>query len=329
MQNMIVIPSKSRYELMLERLGSEDASRRYFGQTEVWEYILSSYHAQRESLEHIKHACERYSIPFIDRSCLTPDVIGAHDTFVFAGGDNHFTYCAQEVLQYQCAGRSNATTLDGGRKKVLGVVLDSTKSLGALLQATPDAFIDALPRLLRGDYAVQSWTSLEARVRSDRNVAVPHPAVGEYFIGEEMRADMSRNRAYIDGTRVLLEKGSGILAVTGAGAGDGSWYDTNHVLMYGEPDVLGREERMVHAIVTENKRASNRPVVSSGTGSEDAKGLRGKITLHPGQTLTIYSYNDHRGVILPDSHPEHSVPFMIGAVAEVSIARLPLHVITP
>lgn len=308
MRRMMVIPSKSRYELTLERFGSEDASRRHFGQTEVWDYIISSHHAQRESLGVIKRACEEYATPFIDRSRLTQDIIGEYDTFVFAGGDNHFTYCAQEILQYQ-------REYPGERKDVIGVILDSTKSLGALLQTDPEGFIDAIPRLLRGEYATGAWTTLEATVRADGIVRRPHPALGEYFIGERDRMDMSRNKTYLNGTPVLLEKGSGILVVTGAGAGEGSWYDNNHAVLYGASDGLVREALEAHAIVTENKQAVDPS--------------RGKAVLHPEDSLMVFSYNDADGVLCPDAHREHSVPFMIGAKAEVRVGEHPLSVILP
>jgi hypothetical protein len=302
-KRLLIVPSRSRYEIEIGKHGSEEAARAWFGKTEVWEYIASSHAAQKQNLTLLQQSLSHHSI---DRSQLDEEIISKHDLFAFVGGDNHFTYCSQVILQYQRAHPRE-------QKDVIGVLLDPTKSLGALLQCTMPEFIRQASELQRGGYTAESWTTLEARI-SDGN-GQPFPAVGEYFIGERDREEMSRNRAYVDGRPVLSEKGSGILIVTGAGAGDGSWYDNVHYLAFRGPDALGREERAAHAIVTETKQSFLK-------GGESAK-----VRLLPGQTFAVYSYNDDNGMFLPDAHRDHGARFKIGSRADIKVSDNYLRVV--
>jgi NAD kinase len=312
MKRLLIIPSKSRYELEVERRGSEEAARAWFGKSEVWDYILSSYEAQKKGVAELKKAFSSgsslFSAHFTDRSGLTEETIAQHDLFAFVGGDNHFTYCAQQILRYQQEHPSE-------RKEVIGVSLDPSKSVGALLQCNVPGFIASYPRIQAEECSTTQWTTLEAIVMSSDTVTKPHPAVGDYFIGEKDRFEMSRSRAYIDGKPVLMEKSSGILVASGAGSGDSSWYDNGQYPITRASSPLRRDERKARILLTENKQA-----VMKGDDSV-------LCDLLPGQVLSIYSYNDDAGLIVPDSHREHGSSFMIGAHAEVRISDNYLYVI--
>ena len=138
------------------------------------------------------------------------------------------------------------------------------------------------------------------------------PAVCDYFVGEYSNLFMSRNdifKAEISG-KVLPEKSSGILVVTGAGSSPGSWYDNIHQCYFSTPDHFARDEESAKIILRENKS-------------------KAKTTLQKGKVLIIDSYNDTRGIIAPDSHEDHSIPFEMGARLEIRISNLKLKVVRP
>jgi NAD kinase len=300
LDKVLFVPSKSRYEIEIARAGSESLARSFFGSAEVWDYITESYAAQKANLERV--VTEFGSEKIIDRSLLE-DFIKDNDLFVFLGGDNHFTYCAQELLRY-------LQQHPDERKYVAGVVLDSKKSLGALLYFDVDRFLGSLQLIKRGDCRVERWTTLEARVDAGSSVALPYPAIGDYFVGEYGRLSMSRNRVYIDCMEIFPDKSSGILVSVGAGSGPGSWYNNVHRVMFGEADRFGKQDGEARVILTEHES-------------------RSKATLSAGQMLVIDSYNDARGIVSPDAHEEHSVDFRIGSRAEIRISDIKLDVIAP
>ncbi len=295
---MIIVPSKSRYELEIDRKGSEEEARKKFGSDGVWDYIRESHAAQKENLEKVRAAFDNERI--VDRSLLTPELISEYDTFVFLGGDNHFTYCCQEILKYMQQHPEE-------QKDVIGTVLDSKKSLGALLYYDVDRFLGSLPKFEKGEYDVENWTTLEAVVRNGTD-ANPHPAVNDYFIGEYGRLFMSRNRVFLDGKEIFPDKSSGILVVTGSGSDKGSWYNNVHQVMFDTADAFGKEEECARVILTEHESKS-------------------KLVLRKGQSLIIDSYNDDQGILTPDSHREHEAEFRIGAQAEVRISDVGLKVV--
>jgi hypothetical protein len=280
---MLFVPSKSRLELEVEKAGGMDEARQRFKSAEVWHMINESHHAQKVGIASVAN---RGMI--VDRSRLF-EVMCDYDLIVSLGGDNHFTYIGQAVLEY--ARRS------GEEKYIIGCVLDPKKSLGALCSTTVQALPRTLERIGKGDYLIDEWTALEAKV--DGSDA--YPAVGEYFIGELNRTMMSRTIATVDGHIVLPEKSSGILAVSGAGAGIGSWYNN---VRCEKP--IQKTENIAIAITTEDGRGA-------------------KYVLYHGQTLRLVSNNDDHGVIVPDSHNQHE--FRMGSIAEVRIAEKGLLVV--
>jgi len=71
-----------------------------------------------------------------------------------------------------------------------------------------------------------------------------------------------------------------------------------------------KEEDVYRLIVRENRSKAN-------------------IMLKKGQMVTIDSYNDTRGIVAPDSHEEHAVPFDMGSQATIGISDIKLAVAKP
>jgi NAD kinase len=297
LDKMILVPSKTRYELEIKNYDSKDIARKAFGSEEVWKNIVEGHRKQKKNLEKVIKVFGTDRM--IDRSLLSRDIIRSNDLFVFLGGDNHFTYCAQDILWY-------LQDHPEEKKYIAGVVLDPKKSLGALLYYDVDSFLKALPRVEKDDFKVENWTTLEAKVEPWR--AYTYPAVGDYFIGESNRLLMSRNRVSIDGKEIPCEKSSGILIASGQGSGKGSWYNNIHNVMFNSSDHFAKDADFARIILTEHCS-------------------RSKMTLYKGQTLVIDSYNDDKGIIAPDSHEDHAADFMIGSRAEIKVSDLKLNVI--
>jgi len=296
---ILFVPSKSRYELEVDKRGDEQAARKYFSSEQVWEDIYDGHLAQKESLSLLKQAFPK--IATIDRSELNAENISTHELFVFLGGDNHFTYCAQKILAYQCKYNHD--------KYVMGIVLDHRKSLGALLSGEVHKLIAQYDKLNKGEYNLEEWTTLEAKVSNGVELEQPLPAVCDYFIGENSRLLMSRNKVWIDEQEVTIDRSSGILITSGAGTGSGSWYDNVHEVMFGEKDIVPRTAELARVMFTEHKSKT-------------------KLTLLPGQILTVYSYNDAKGILVPDSHQVHGCSFDIGSVAKIKIGDKKLRVVS-
>ncbi len=289
---ILVVPTKSRYELELERSG-EQGAREKFGINGVWEHICEGHRTQKENLAKISNLINPEKIVY--RDLLTEENIRDNDLFFFLGGDNHFTYCSQVILDYM---RKNP----GEKKYVVGVVLDSSKSLGALLNLGFEDFIELLKDPGSKKLKIEKWTVLET---DDDEIGL---AIGDYFIGEQRRVFMSRNKASLDGKEIPLDKSAGILIVTGAGSGKGSWYNNIHNTYFGKSDVFSKDKNEARVILTENESKT-------------------KINLKKGQTLIIDSYNDDDGIISPDSHLEHSKMFNIGSRTKIKISDIKLNVL--
>ncbi len=303
---MVLVPSRSRYELELSRCGGEAKAKERFVEP-VWNYIRTSHFNQETNKAKIFETAGYKRR--IDRSALTQDLIEQNYLFVILGGDNHFTYCAQEILKYMQDNPSE-------KKYVAGVVLDP-KSAGALLYFNADSFLKNLSNLETGNCAVEEWTTLEAKINEgQKSVTSPYPATCEYLIAESGRADMTRNNIYftdktgakIEEKTAFPEKSSGILVATGSGSLDGSWYDNIHGVAFKKPDTFSKEAPFARVINTENKEVC-------------------KETLCPGETLHIFSYNDAGGIITPDAHKNNRLAeFPMGYSAEIQIGKNPLPV---
>lgn len=299
LNKIIFAPSKSRYEQLLERFGSEEVTRKRFCQ-KIWDDIYEGHHSQKESLRKMREVFPPEK--FLNRSQLTLEKISQYDLVISLGGDNHFAYCSQSVLEYNRRKNSKVS--------IMGVILDQRKSLGALLSCNVDTLLANFSRLLPGDYRIEKWTALEAKVFNGDcgGYSEPYLALGDYFLGEYARPQMSVNEVFLAGKEIFPKKSSGLLVVTGAGTGRGSWYNNIHQVMFKESDLLPKDSRLARIILTEH-------------------GSRSKATLEEGRVLTVYSYNDDRGILYPDSHGEHGLELEIGAKAEIKISDIKLNVI--
>ncbi|MFA6462303.1 MAG: hypothetical protein WCV90_08630 [Candidatus Woesearchaeota archaeon] len=297
-QTLFVV-SKSRYDLLLERTGSIGAAKDKVGSSEIWGSIEQGHLNQKENLRRIttRFGLERV----IDRSQLTLENIISNGCFVFLGGDDHFTYCSQMILDYQ---RDNSND----QKQVMGVSLDPLNSFGHNLYFDANSLLESIPRLEQGDYLLEAWTTLEASVYHGSEVNRPYLAIGDYFVGETNRLLMSRNKVFINEKEVMNEKSSGLLVACGAGSVYGTWYGHAYKLAFGGMDTFPKESEVARVILTEQEKDN-------------------KLTLEKGQTLVVHSYNDGEGIVSPDSHLDHSVNFDLGCVAEISISDQKLHVI--
>ncbi|MFH0701546.1 MAG: hypothetical protein V2A62_03860 [Candidatus Woesearchaeota archaeon] len=297
----LFVATKSRYELMLEKCSGRDAARANCQSDLVWADWEEGHHNQKANLRKVSQQIDSELI--VDRSQLTEETIRKHNFFVLLGGDNHFTYCAHEILEYQ---RRNLTDL----KQVIGCVLDSRKSLGVLLDYNVDSLLGSRRKLEEDKYRVEHWTTLEATISGERTSCQPYPALCEYVFGENCFFLMSRNKALIDGKEIVPEKGSGLLVVTGSGSGRGSWYDNIYGCYFDKEDAFGRSEDMAKIVTLVN---------------------RDKViaTLRKGQVLEVHSSNDDNGIGSTDSHKERVFNFAMGYKAEVRISDYKLHVIRP
>ena len=95
---------------------------------------------------------------------------------------------------------------------------------------------------------------------------------------------------------------------TGAGSGDGSWYNNVHKTFFDCADAFGFEEECARIILTEHKSKSKRH-------------------LEKGEVLVINSYNDHHGIVSASCHRKDTVTFPFGAQAKVWISDVKLPVV--
>jgi len=300
-EKVVIIVSKSRYELELEKYGSEERAREKYV-PKLWENQQRGHVDQKINLAKISQHFYPHQI-ITDRINLTPALIEKYEAFVFLGGDDHFTYCSQAMLKYLQENKQ-------AKKIVFGTVLDPKRSWGGQLDFTVDSFIDFFPRLQQDDYEIEKWTALEAVVQRGETKSPPALAINHFLVAETDRRDMSRNYVYLNGKEIFPDKSSGIIVAVGAGSGDGSWYDNVYGAVFQKADVLPRQTEYARIFLTENKS-------------------RSVATLHTGEVLVIHSSNDSAGIVSPDSSKEkdREIPFPMGAAAEIKISSISLPVV--
>jgi len=333
---ILFVPSKSRYELEREKSWAElnpprkgyalarqvllernlphgkdalhDEVRARIISDSSWENIWGGHLRQKKALAELAEVVRPEQI--VDRSKL-PEELDKYALIVSLGGDNHFQYCGQ-VLAKEAQERCNE------EKYIAGVVLDRKLSAGALLSYDKDSFLSSLDDLESGNYELEKWATLEAEVDDGKNILKPYNAVSEMLIGELDRSMTSRVGAYNSPSRenpILPEKTSGVLAAVGAGSGKGSWYSNIKSCYADKGDEnndysFGKEEVIAKLIATEHPS-------------------KAEYIMKDGERIIIDSYNDDHGIVRPDSHKEHGVPFMMGSVAKLWVSDYKLPVISP
>lgn len=300
LEKVALIASMSRYECEIQKYGGEEKAKENY-LPERWQEWKDGHVDQKKNLARITPYFPSEQIIF-DRINFTPAFVDKYDGFVFLGGDNHFTYCSQVMLQYL---RENPDK----KKAVIGTVLDPKRSVGGMLNFTVDDWIDFIPELRKDRFGIELWTALDTVVKIGSKTTSLYPAINEVATGETKFWNMSRNYIFLDGQRIFPDKSSGILVVTGAASGNGSWYDNVHWVAFQQADVFPPTAPYARIFLREHKS-------------------RSKATLEKGQVLTIHSSNDNLGFILPDSHEEHGVLFPMGAAAEIKISSVHLPVVS-
>ena len=298
LSKIIIVPSKSRLDIEIEKNGCYENTINRFRSERIRKDIIEGHYAQKENLSRIVNAFGNEHI--IDRSLLTKDIIMDNEIFIFLGGDNHFSYCSQEIARYM-------QEYPQYKKFVLGAALDPRKSFGAMLYFSVDKILDCIRQIDQRDFLVKNWTLLESIIENENGVIKPYPAISEYLIGEEKRLHMSRNIVCLNGKEIFPEKSSGIIVAVGAGSGIGSWYHNAYPL-FREEDIFTNEERYAKILLTEHYSKSI-------------------ARLNENDVLTIDSNNDSSGIVGPDGHEDHAAPFGFGARAEIRISKIHLPVI--
>lgn len=315
---MLFAPSKSRYELERDNALQEIKS---FGETHLqqnalhekvkgkfasrhtWENVWGGHLRQKAALKELAKVINPKQI--VDRSRI-PGLIEDYDLIISLGGDNHFQYCGQELVWHMQKNGSN-------EKYITGVVLDPKLSAGGLLNYDMKGFLSGLEDLTSGNYELEKWTTLEAEVNDGRKILKPYNAVSEMLIGEMDRSMMSRTIVFEEGKAenpLLPEKSSGILAAVGAGSEKGAWYSNVKSCYSDEHPIFDRTNPEARLLTTEHSS-------------------KAEYTLRKGEKLVLESYNDDAGIIRPDSHREHGVPFRSGSLAKLWISDYSLPVIRP
>ncbi len=299
MMNYLLIPSKTRYEINIASEGSVESAKRLYLSEDVWNNIVESDHVQKQNLEMIKEALGEERI-LENRTDLTPKRIADNDLFITLGGDNHFAWTSQVILEYM--------RRTGERKYVTSVLADTKKSWGGIVQFRPEYFLKNFEGLLNGNFPVEDWTTLEATVKTLSGQSRPYIAIDNYAIGEHYMTAMSRNRIFLDGKPLFGDKSGGILLAVGAGSGKGAWYYNEHVSLFGGEDVFSK--------ISDEARILLRGIPD-----------KSKETFYRGQVLEFHSYNDSKGIIIPDGEDDHGVIFPMGSIARVKISEVKLPVV--
>lgn len=323
----LFVPSKTRYQLELENKPKDkrEKLKKLFMYDPDFQKIYKKHLLHTKNITRIKKEIgEEHTI---DRSLLL-EKLEEYDMIVILGGDNHFSYCCQVILDYL---KNNPES----EKFVVGVLSDKKRSAGVLLKYTVTSFLNDLPKIRKGDFSLEFWTTLATTVYKEQTDGTkdyqkcPPPALCDLFIGEEKRTQMSRSRVYklkkgeeltSDAKIMLHEKSSGIVIATGAGAKEGSWYYNIHKSLFGNGEIFSNEKEIAKAVVSELYDFKLK-------GQEYSE--KCKVEINTDEFLLIKSLNDDHGIISPSSHIDQQVPFNLGTTAEISISTIKLPIVCP
>ena len=214
-----------------------------------------------------------------------------YDIVISLGGDLTFTTVSHFV----------------GSIPILGMNSDPRRSVGALCSWKSDDIPHFVKRIKNKDYLTERWTMLSAKIDGKEI----EPAIGEYFIGERERINMSKGIIVYRGKR-YRQKSSGIIVSTGSGST--GWYNAASM---GKPLIkpFGATARKAAFIVTE----------PYGNGNNTAAHLVGE--LGEGEKLKIISLNGRAGSVYADYHTRYE--FKFGSKAVIGIGKKRLNVIVP
>lgn len=290
--NVLVLAKWTKYEIDMKKwkLTGEEVIERYKMQRINVADLMAKHERQvrgRDELRKILHMSK-----FISRGELTPDLVKKADAVVSFGGDNSFTYISDYLVE----------------TPAIGINSDMENSEGALTTFHINDFRQNIPRIERGEYKIEDWTRLEARLNG---TSINRLALSEIFLGEERRKPMSTHVLVVNG-REEKQKGSGLLISTGAGST--GWYDSANAYLFPNGDRFSPTEKKAAYLLCERYRGHL-------TGHKIPQGY-----IKPGEIIEVYSLNDEKGILTPDCHEDF--PFEMGARAEIFISDKPLRVIT-
>lgn len=250
--------------------------------------IYESHLRQQEAAAVLKRLFREYQ--FIPWENLTKEAVRKFDAVISAGGDDSIQYVSHFLDQ----------TL------IIGFNTDEVLSEGVLLPFNSRNIESALKNMENGNFAVENWTMLEARLT---NCNVPL-AMGQYFIGSDDPEGMS---TYVIGYRGQTEKqkSSGILIATGAGST--GWYNSIYYDRYKKDGFFPTTERVAKFIVREIQRGrlTNHSLLEG--------------TLEEGEELVIHSLNRGIGRFGVDASSKYD--FKRGETAAVRLSNTPLRVV--
>lgn len=180
------------------------------------------------------------------------------------------------------------------------------ESIGKLEYFTVKTLEYVLERLEKGDFSVEEWVRLEAKVDGK-----PIPlATSELYLGEDRRVLSSHYTLEIGG-KSERQDGSGLLIATGAGSG--GWYDSECRAIHPNGNAVPLNEKFARYLATALYRGR----------FNDYELLEGR--LDPGQELVVKSWNKTNGIVSSDS--VECIPFPYGSTAVVRISNSPLRVV--
>ena len=225
---IVIVPKWSKYEYDLHRYGltHEQLIAKYTAQGVDVKRVLDSHERQKKSLEELKRFFGQHQ--FVPRGEYSREIAAGADLVISLGGDNHLQYVSHFI--------------DKGL--VMGVNADILSSEGALDYFTAEKFEQVFKQLERGDFDIEEWTRLEAKVNGNP----VQMATCDYLVAEDRRKDMSRHILEFRG-RSEEQKGSGLLVATGAGST--GWYNSVYRSMHGTDGIFPRTETSARFLLTE------------------------------------------------------------------------------
>ncbi len=285
---MILVRKRTRWELDLERYGSEENVKKlYQNQNKSLERIYNSHRRQIENFEKIKKANLPHlqsihieDLPKIDRKHL--------ELLISFGGDNHFIYISRFTHGVP----------------ILGLNSDTETSTGALLHYNTDSFIDAFSNSKTQNlkiihYPQTVWSGIRCQLKQqnstewlDLGCCTSEFSIRSAFSDYISSFIIRKNKEEWEDLR-----SSGYLLSTGAGSS--GWYSNAH--RRGQEMVFPKEASFFRGLAREIElKYQNRSRYMD-------------IEIKENETLEIIS--DMEGEISIDAHPEWLYPFPVGAKA--------------
>lgn len=288
---ILIVAKQSKYEWEQQKFGltHDELVKKYSSERANLDAILSSHEKQLQVRECLTRVVPNSSMCLMDKAPNFLDDADApakdyYDLIIVLGGDNSFTYVSHWAKDIP----------------ILGVNSDPERSVGCLtrwaINDDQDVF-DMVEMLDFGEFDIKSWTRLGATI--DGRIITP--ATSEYFLGEQMRKNMSRHILVHNGVE-HEQKCSGIIFATGAGST--GWYRSAT-----RKDSWSVEDKLARFAITE---PYNAPV------------MHGEIK--EGDEVILYSLNDSEGYVSVDSWEEEA--FTRGSEARIYLGPS-LNIVTP